>query len=205
MKHLIALFRRYRYFYLTAFILIVFGLLVQLFTEKGELVLALDAAHTPFLDSVFMIITRMGELVGGIAVVILLLTFGSKKYVYAFILSILLTTGASQVLKHTIFKQERRPIVAYENLKPVDSLERHRTNSFPSGHTTASFTFMTLLAIGLKKKWIQVTAPVLGALIGISRVYLGQHYLNDIIAGAILGLLLTSMVLMFIESKFKEE
>ncbi|MGB1037786.1 MAG: phosphatase PAP2 family protein [Bacteroidia bacterium] len=202
---MIALFRRYRYFYLTAFILIVLGLIIQLFTEKGELVLALNALHNEFLDSVFMIITKMGELAGGIIVFLLLLIFGSKKYVLAFVLSIVVTTGASQGLKHTIFKQERRPIVAFENLKPVDSLERHRTNSFPSGHTTASFTFMTLLAIGLKKNWIQIGAPVLGALIGLSRVYLGQHYLNDIIAGAILGLLLTSMVLMFIENRFKEE
>ena len=55
------------------------------------------------------------------------------------------------------------------------------------------------MAVGIKKKWAQLAAPILAATVGVSRVYLGQHYLNDIVAGAVLGLLLTSIAILVLD------
>jgi len=111
------------------------------------------------------------------------------------------STGASQSLKHLVFDQEQRPSAVYDNLSPVDGLERHKNNSFPSGHTTAAFTFFTILAVSVRKKWVQILAAFSALLVGISRIYLGQHYLNDVVTGAVLGLLLSSMIIFFIREK----
>lgn len=193
MKHLIELFRKNKIYYSLAFTSILLGLLCLLFLDKGELVLELNDNHTLILDNFFLGITKIGETIGGILIFMVLLLFAKRKFTYIFLISILLSLIVSQGLKRLVFSDEARPSATYENLKPVANLERHTDHSFPSGHTTAAFTFFTLLALGIEKRWVQGVAPVAASLVGISRVYLGQHYLNDIVAGAVVGLFLASV------------
>lgn len=57
--------------------------------------------------------------------------------------------------------------------------------SFPSGHATIAFALAGILAAKEPKwKW---WFYVLAILIALSRIYLGQHFPSDVIAGAILG------------------
>jgi len=67
-------------------------------------------------------------------------------------------------------------------------------SSFPSGHTTMSFVILSFLAYLTGKfckkslRWIPyTTAIVLILFIGISRLYLGAHWLTDIIGAFFLG------------------
>lgn len=63
--------------------------------------------------------------------------------------------------------------------------------SFPSGHAMVSMAFYGLLIYFIynliKNKYLKVTLIVLNiliiSLIGISRVYLGVHYLSDVLTG----------------------
>jgi undecaprenyl-diphosphatase len=70
--------------------------------------------------------------------------------------------------------------------------------SFPSGHANASFVFYIFLMILLRRYFIlgksygaanlvSVVLPLLVAVIGVSRIYLGVHYPTDIIGGWLLG------------------
>jgi membrane-associated phospholipid phosphatase len=67
--------------------------------------------------------------------------------------------------------------------------------SFPSGHATSSAAFvmaLALLATGWVKRWesrvyILLAAVALEAAIGFSRLYLGAHYLTDVLAGYTVG------------------
>lgn len=201
MKRLITLFRRYRTFYVLSLSVILLGLVGLLLGEKGDLVLYFNSMESEKADGFFLWMTLLGEITGGIIVFLMLLLLAERRFILVFIASVILSTSVTQGLKHSVFKGERRPIVSYDYLKPIEDLDRHRTNSFPSGHTTAAFTFMSLLALGIKRKSVQVIAPLLGGLIGLSRVYLGQHYLNDIVAGAVLGLFLTSIVYYVFQEK----
>ncbi|PCJ67209.1 MAG: hypothetical protein COA58_02510 [Bacteroidetes bacterium] len=169
-----------------------------LFLDKGELVLNLNYEHTPLLDKVFIWITKGGEILGGVVVVLSLLVLKNKRNIVVLVAAVLLSLAVSQLLKHVVFKNEGRPSSVYENLEPIDGVTRHKNNSFPSGHTTAAFTFFTVLAVSFKKKSIQFVAPLLASLVGISRVYLGQHYLNDVVVGAILGLFITSITIILL-------
>ncbi len=171
--------------------------------SKGDLVLLLDANSTPLLDNIFLGITAFGELYFGIFIFFLLLALGKKQFLTIYLVSILVTIIFSQGLKHLVFEDEKRPASIYTELHDVSGMERHLNNSFPSGHTTAAFTFFTVLALAFgKKKWMQFTAPICATSVGFSRVYLGQHYLSDIVVGAVLGVFIVSVVACFFNQKW---
>jgi undecaprenyl-diphosphatase len=77
--------------------------------------------------------------------------------------------------------------------------------SFPSGHANASFVFYLFLMILLRRYFIiggsygaanlvSVAMPLLVAVIGASRIYLGVHYPTDIIGGWLLGSIILIIV-----------
>ena len=85
--------------------------------------------------------------------------------------------------------------------------------SFPSGHALSAVICYGLLAYlfipkmpSLFWKWVVGIAAVLTmAFIGFSRLYLGGHYLTDVVAGYALGFVWTGLVFTLIESLFLKE
>jgi membrane-associated phospholipid phosphatase len=80
--------------------------------------------------------------------------------------------------------------------RPDPSFVHLTTFSFPSGHATASAAVYTLIAwLAIRRLrstlWqvaVGVAAALLIALIGFTRMYLGAHYLSDVLAGTCAGL-----------------
>ena len=66
-------------------------------------------------------------------------------------------------------------------------------DSFPSGHATSVFAVATALASFYPAlRW---PLYVLAAAIALGRVYLGRHHLSDVVAGALIGLAIASLVI----------
>jgi hypothetical protein len=82
--------------------------------------------------------------------------------------SILITAG----LKYTV--REPRP----------DSSNR---DSFPSGHTSAAFSFASYVGCRHSQVW-GVAAYSLASFVGFSRINDNKHYLHDVTAGAAIGM-----------------
>jgi undecaprenyl-diphosphatase len=61
-------------------------------------------------------------------------------------------------------------------------------HSFPSGHAARSFLIATLV-IALGPPWLALILVVWAPLVALARVAMGVHYLSDILAGALLGVL----------------
>lgn len=57
--------------------------------------------------------------------------------------------------------------------------------SFPSGHATTAFAFAAALALMVPR--LRIGLYAIAALVALSRVIVGSHYLSDVIAGAALG------------------
>jgi membrane-associated phospholipid phosphatase len=84
----------------------------------------------------------------------------------------------------------RRHRPAWEQERPR-RLRRPRTSSFPSGHASAAFTAAGVLSQG-DPLW-----PLYYALAGVvasSRVYVKIHHPSDVVAGALLGVVLARLV-----------
>jgi membrane-associated phospholipid phosphatase len=75
--------------------------------------------------------------------------------------------------------------------------------STPSGHAQYSSTFFGWLAIRTKKWWMGVIAICTSALIGISRIYLGVHFLEDILIGWGIGIF-TVICIYYLENQVRE-
>lgn len=58
---------------------------------------------------------------------------------------------------------------------------------FPSGHTSAQIALWIGLIFLFRKKWMLITGIIMVVLMMLSRMYLGSHFLADVIGGAVIG------------------
>jgi len=59
---------------------------------------------------------------------------------------------------------------------------------FPSGHTQATTIFWGFFTLKKRRLELALTSAVIIILVGYSRVYLGVHYLRDVVGGAFFGI-----------------
>jgi undecaprenyl-diphosphatase len=95
--------------------------------------------------------------------------------------SYLVATLLADVLKAATNRP--RPSVADPTIHPLIAVPG--SNSLPSGHAAGAFA--AALAVGLVHPRLRWPLLLLAGLIALSRVWLGVHYLTDVIAGAALG------------------
>lgn len=67
-------------------------------------------------------------------------------------------------------------------------------HSFPSGHAARAFLIATIAA-GLGPAWLAAALWIWAPLVALARVAMGVHYLSDIVAGAIFGIVVAWIVL----------
>ncbi|HEY3474223.1 MAG TPA: phosphatase PAP2 family protein [Anaerolineales bacterium] len=79
----------------------------------------------------------------------------------------------------------------------VEPLSAESTFGTPSGHAQNAAALWGIMAAGVNRRWAWVTAFVLMLLIGFSRLYLGMHFVHDVVAGWLIGLVLLILFLRF--------
>ncbi|WP_176829724.1 phosphatase PAP2 family protein [Tenacibaculum sp. MAR_2009_124] len=109
-----------------------------------------------------------------------------------FLVGGILTLFITHLLKKVIFKGIARPVGAMgeDTLHLVEGVKMALWNSFPSGHTITAFTVFTVLSLYFAKCKSQYLWFSLAIIAGLSRVYLSQHFLIDVVVGSVIGVVI---------------
>jgi membrane-associated phospholipid phosphatase len=188
------------------FIFLILGALLLVLNTKVQLHLTFNSFHTSFFDTFFYYITYLGDGVMALLAVIILLTM---KYRYALIagLANLVASIITQTLKFTIYADVVRPKKLFENIQKiyfVPGVDNHLYNSFPSGHSTVAFSLYFALALFAENKLLKFFLFVVALLTGYSRIYLSQHFFEDVYAGSLIGVSITLIVFYYVQKRPKE-
>lgn len=74
-------------------------------------------------------------------------------------------------------------------------------HSFPSGHAARSF-FIAVIATGLSPVWLAIILWLWAPLVALARVAMGVHYVSDVVAGALVGVVFALIFLQVYEPLF---
>lgn len=213
---LVLIYLRKKHFFITSrHIALIIAAVLSLFTfsiigqnvlEGGQikeidaiLHTTIQGIHNLSLTPVMLFFTQLGDEVALtlITLSIAALLFLRKRKEQALLLCFAMFAGAVSVY---ILK----PLVG--SVRPLLGLITETSPSFPSGHATLSMVFaLTLAYICVKRecKETHIWCVLLGALlfpliIGFSRLYLGVHWLSDVLGGFMLGIFVSTIsILLF--------
>jgi undecaprenyl-diphosphatase len=148
----------------------------------------------PSLTLAMRFITESGSTMAVIILCLSLFLFTITRKEWAIpVASTVIVTSLSNVILKSLFSRERPNIL---------QLIYEPDYSFPSGHAMINMAFYTMIFLiankAVKNKklriGISVLCVILPIIIGISRIYLGVHYASDVIAGWMLGFIISMVI-----------
>jgi len=179
------------FFLIPYVILLLAAGLVLVTYSKPDVHIWLNGHNTIFFDWLFRNVTMVGDGLFAICFAVVLLFHSLRSSV--FLLSTFLTTGlVVQILKRLVFADHMRPAKFFQDtveLHVVDGVRLLSGHSFPSGHSATVFALFLCLAIISRNRLIQVICFIFACTVAYSRVYLSQHFLVDICAGSLIGVI----------------
>lgn len=154
-----------------------------------DLVKAIQVLGNPLFDWLFTGVTTIGGEVFFIILVAVVYWTTDKKFAHMFALAYMASALVNTVTKG-IFERAR-PYTHPGVEVPIESLNMTDGYSFPSGHSQAAGV-IGMTAFEAKRrtalKIFELIGLIVIVLVPLSRVYLGQHYVTDVVTGLALGL-----------------
>ncbi len=154
-----------------------------------------------FITKIVLFITALGDplsiLFISCAVILIFWFFNTKSHALQLLLSMMVASGTILTLKYIV-----------QRARPEYGLIAETGYSFPSGHALAAAVFFPVLIYIVKgyiKRPIYKALYIVGMvifmlLIGFSRLYLGVHYLSDVVAGILIGLIISAVSILVAEA-----
>lgn len=154
--------------------------------------------HSEIMDKFMVIITSLGN--GGViwivTAVILMINKKHRRVGFMALGALLLCTMLGEgIIKHLV--QRIRPSADIPAINLL--IAKPLSYSFPSGHTASSFSVAGVLEKYFKNYAIELFT--LASLIAFSRLYLYVHYPSDVLAGIVLGLICSRIIIYLFKVK----
>lgn len=174
-----------------------------------QLIKLIQNLNSNFLDFFCELISYFSSYFGFILLFLIFFVYIDRKYCLFFGMTYVIGIALNFIFK--LITNRPRP---YE----IDILVINKLvapgSSFPSGHSTSIILMLYFLLYYMykrfNKKWIKNLSLILSIIfiiaVSFSRMYLGQHYLSDIIMGIILGLIYSYLGILcynWINGKYK--
>lgn len=203
-QRLLTLLKDNKVFFLLLLLYVIAGAVLLLVFPKGVPELWLNKHHSVFKDWLFMVATYMGDGIPAIVALIILFLVHNRKQALLLAACLISSSIVIQIIK--IQLNYPRPSKFFENLQGVyyiDNLDLHSSFSFPSGHSGQAFSLFLIAAFLMRnKKWSPMLF-LLAFLTAMSRVYLMQHFTLDVWTGAIIAVIVSTLVYAWLEPKIK--
>lgn len=168
-------------------IFVVMTFFVSLYFDNA-IITKISEIRTPFFDNFFLIITYISSKTVFFIFLTSLFVWKEEKrrWVVPLWISLMFSGLIAFILKYTVQKQ--RPF-QQGLISVMPSLVEKSYSiwnfSFPSSHSMLAFCALPILSQQfpkLKKIWVGFAV-----IVALSRVYLGLHFLSDVVAGALIG------------------
>jgi membrane-associated phospholipid phosphatase len=161
-------------------------------TDEG-IIRLFQGIGSPLLDKAFISISFMGDIMFYLFLISLIYwCFNKKTGIKLFCLVLFL--GYLGVFLKNVFKTPR----------PDPSLWKTNANGygFPSGHVTVTTGFWSYVMMIMRRKWLTAIGFITIFFVAFSRVYLGVHFLLDVIGGFLIGAAAT-LLFYYLETKVR--
>jgi undecaprenyl-diphosphatase len=172
------------------------------FAVDLQITRAVQSIHFPSFALLMSLVSWPGfgpqdVIIAGL-IILLIYAFGLHWEAAMALIAAVFTTGINVLVKDLV--QRPRPL---SNL--VNVFAKLSSYSFPSGHVMFYLGFFgfiwflafTLLKPSLKRSLLLVFFGILIVLIGVSRVYLGEHWPSDVLGSYLLGSLTLAALIQF--------
>jgi undecaprenyl-diphosphatase len=175
------------------------------------IVLAINSLHTPLLDEIMWLIS--GKIIWIPMYLFLVYLayqhFGKKNTIY-FVVLVIAAIALSDLVSSKIIKESVERYRPSHNLELESQLHFYKQKNgefyqggeygFVSSHAANFFAIALFVGLIFREKAPQLiyTLFSIAILVGFSRIYLGVHYLSDIIGGAIVGTIISFLLWKFV-------
>jgi undecaprenyl-diphosphatase len=150
---------------------------------------AFNAQTLPGMTPFFAAVTLLGDANAWMAALAGYLVLGKEKLIAVALLIVLVFSG--------LINEDIKDITMRSRPEGATSGNyfNYQQYSFPSGHTQTAFAIAAVLSGFIALRYSVITF-LLAAMVGLSRVYLGVHFLTDVIAGALVGFTIGMLALL---------
>jgi membrane-associated phospholipid phosphatase len=200
-----SLFKANRYFFFGYLVFFFAALFVLLFFTKSGGFIFLNPYHSNFLNGIFIPLTYLGDGFFCIAIGLLLFVF-KRRFLSLMVLSSYAISGIiAQALKNFIVEARPAVFLKASNYQYfIENVTLHNLHAFPSGHSASAFALAAVLSFELKNKNYSLLFLAAAILVGYSRIYLGEHFIDDVLAGSIIGILSAIFCWLFFAKLFNK-
>jgi len=191
-----------RFFFIPFLVVLCACLAIKLTFTREEIYFAVNMHNYPLADTLAPYFTDLGNgwTTVALAAILLLYNYGKALFmgiVYA------VTSITAQIIKH-IFDAPRPTLYFQAQLSHIHLVQgvyMLKLHSFPSGHTVTAFSTTVLITYWCKNKLWGFPLLLVAILVGYSRMYLSEHFFEDVTAGSVIGVITTVALISWLDNK----
>ncbi len=202
---MIQLPKKIQWFSVLFFLLWGLGLIYALRQEEGEFIFWLQSHSRPAFDIIFNYANYWPDEWVIVVVGVFYLAFSPYRFI-VLLSNLILIYPVTYALK--MFYNKARPIEAIgENMAMIFSRDisffASDSMSFPSGHATSALALSVFCLYDprINNSFWGIFFCLLACTAALGRVYLGHHYLSDVLVGSCIGFLFSIVITAYVEEK----